>query len=710
MPSSLFSRSFRKYGQMLPKPFGLRLHEVVLPAFVVFVGLVLGPLLPFGGCQRSEEQDKQRPPSAQPTANESKILRLRNVGLAYLEAERHADAAKTFEELIQLIPEEPIVHANLGLIALRENKLEEAKAYLNKAAQLAPDDPDIALMRSQAAVYDGRDEIARKRLEHTVAKNPEHLRARWALLDVVRRGHAATGGDTALTHLNRLLELAPQNVVVRLALARELLERGEPQRASEHLSALDQMGIISSPQVQQFLDSAKDRIEEGQAGRARSLVIALNNVLKPSRAWQDSLIEVRGPPVPVADPIRSFLAYRVSEPDSGPRRLEVTYQDHGRALGLEDVEADLAVMVFSERAASPSIVAIVEDHVEVYRRGVDAHYRLTHRSPLEIQTAGSNTPISRILALDWNNDRRIDLVCGLADGSVRLCVQGEDGQWQSVPGEPLLAPSDRPTDFHILLPWDADQDGDLDVLVSREGVRAALLRNNGDGTFTEIARDLGIARDGDLAFIDASIADLDEDGDMDLVAVNADGTILHFDNRRSGSFLPTVLAISPKPVHAITAADFDNDGWFDLVFVTSDGSCYIAANQHGTGFDLRSVGTVPRPRKPGTTIQHLDFDNDGWLDFLIITDGRPHLFRNTGELAFSHTKAVLPPEHGVVKSVQVVDEDSDGDLDLFVKLPGRRYTLWDNHGANQHGWQQVQLEAIVQGGQRNNSFGIRWVH
>ncbi len=60
-----------------------------------------------------------------------------------------------------------------------------------------------------------------------MAKSPHHLRARWALVDLLRRDPSTAGGNAALTHLYTLLKDAPRNVVVCLALARELLERGE---------------------------------------------------------------------------------------------------------------------------------------------------------------------------------------------------------------------------------------------------------------------------------------------------------------------------------------------------------------------------------------------------------------------------------------------------------------------------------------------------
>ena len=210
---------------------------------------LLAALLIVCACERSPEPAAPTTSNGQAAQDQEtlKLVRRRNIGLAYLEAERYADAAAAFDELIQLIPEEPMVHANRGLIGLREGKLDEAKTHLETAGRLAPDDPSIALLRSVAAVYEGHDDLARTLLEHAVQKNPDQVRARWALVEVLKRSRSDAAAETLLTHLDTLLEYAPANVVVRLALARHLLEQGELEQASGHLAVLDDLGIASSP-------------------------------------------------------------------------------------------------------------------------------------------------------------------------------------------------------------------------------------------------------------------------------------------------------------------------------------------------------------------------------------------------------------------------------------------------------------------------------
>ena len=663
---------------------------------ILLLGSLLGLLVDAVGCARNDE------PRSGGTAGVQQLLRLRNLALAYLEAEQHDPAVEALDQLARLLPDEPMVHANRGLIALREGRIEDAKAHLEEAARLAPDHPDIAWLRALGAVYDADDQTARTVLEHAVEKNPDHRRARWALVELLRRDRRPESRDTALTHLQILLDQVPQNVIVRLALARQLLERGEGNAASGHLSALDQQQVAGSEQARQLLADARQHINDDDLDTARSLVIALDNVLKPSRAWQTSLAEVRGPPVTVADPVWEFVAERIQEPSIAPRAIEVGYRDIADTVGLDGLRAQRAALMPGGQITDRSIATVAGDEIAFYARGADGRYSPVRRLP----RPETSSPPTRLLVADWNNDRGLDLICGFADGSVYLWLRGADDQWHRA--DPLLEALDPPAACRLLLAWDADHDGDLDLLVGRQGIAPAVVRNNGDPGapgVTEIAAELGIARGGVSSLVDAAIADLDEDGDMDLVAVGADGAMIRYDNQRSGRFDVGHTSALPANAARVAAGDFDNDGWFDLAVLTTDGAVVVVANQQGLAFDLRSVAAVGPMESGAAAIKVLDFDNDGYLDLLVLASGQPHLLRNEGALVFGAAQEVLPPV-GDVRDLDVADHDGDGDLDLFVTFENGRLALWDNEGANGHDWQQVRLEAIVEGGQRNNAYGV----
>ena len=112
-----------------------------------------------------------------------------------------------------------------------------------------------------------------------------------------------------------------------------------------------------------------------------------------------------------------------------------------------------------------------------------------------------------------NNDRKLDVIGGTTKG--RVYVEG---------GATLLEENGTP--ISALTPWDADQDGDLDLLVTRG--ETFLLQNNGDETVTR--RKLNSP-----PLHSTHIIDLDEDGAVDVIGINEARNLVLLKNERSGN-------------------------------------------------------------------------------------------------------------------------------------------------------------------------------
>jgi hypothetical protein len=123
----------------------------------------------------------------------------------------------------------------------------------------------------------------------------------------------------------------------------------------------------------------------------------------------------------------------------------------------------------------------------------------------------------------------------------------------------------------IAAAWaDYDNDGFLDLFVCCEGQPNRLYRNRGNGTFEEVAARAGVAGDGTVCK-GAAWIDFDNDGYPDLFVTNLSGTAKLFRNNGNGTFtdVTTQMGIDgPKQGFSCWAWDFDNDGWPDI-FATS---------------------------------------------------------------------------------------------------------------------------------------------
>src|SRR5207249_9717142 len=90
-----------------------------------------------------------------------------------------------------------------------------------------------------------------------------------------------------------------------------------------------------------------------------------------------------------------------------------------------------------------------------------------------------------VLAVDWNNDFRTDLLFAGA-GGLRFFQQGDDGQFTDITAKTGLDPATLNADYFGAWAADVEMDGDLDLIVAPRAGPPVVLRNNGDGTFKVI--------------------------------------------------------------------------------------------------------------------------------------------------------------------------------------------------------------------------------
>jgi len=236
---------------------------------------------------------------------------------------------------------------------------------------------------------------------------------------------------------------------------------------------------------------------------------------------------------------------------------------------------------------------------------------------------------------------------------------------------------------------DFDQDGALDVMVSDWSLTGQLrvFRNAGDGTFTERTAEAGLA--GLVGGLNMLQADYNNDGWPDvfiprgawLGAVGRHPNSL-LRNNGDGTFTDVteeVGLLSLHPTQTATWLDFDGDGWLDL-FIGNESSsgrvhpCELYRNNGGTSFTecAKASGVAVVEFVKGVTSG--DYDNDGRPDlFLSVMGGMNMLLRNDGPAPDGagwrfHDEAERAGVRAPMNSFPTwfFDFDNDGWLDLFV--------------------------------------------
>ncbi len=359
-----------------------------------------------------------------------------------------------------------------------------------------------------------------------------------------------------------------------------------------------------------------------------------------------------------------------------------------------------------------------------------------------------------VAAGDYDNDGDLDLYVNNYGPNVLYRNNG-DGTFTDVTRAAGVADGDKVgAGTHFL---DMDGDGDLDLFVthylgftyenhrqrSSKGIPKyagpvdfppmpnGLFRNNGNGRFTEVSVDSGIAAHAGWG-MGGVCADYDGDGDTDIYSANDVYANFLFENDGTGKFeevgLMAGLAYDVQGDEqgsmGIDCADYDNDGKLDFYQTSYTRELAILYRNLGDGqfadvtlLTGAGAGTFA-PVTWGTGI--VDFDNDGHRDIFVATGHLQDNVERYDNTATASTRNVLLRNRGGGSFVDVSHEsgegmrlarrsrgvafddlDNDGDIDAVVLNARAEPTLLRNESSEPGHWLQVRLQGV-----RTNRDGV----
>ena len=251
-----------------------------------------------------------------------------------------------------------------------------------------------------------------------------------------------------------------------------------------------------------------------------------------------------------------------------------------------------------------------------------------------------------------------------------------------------------------------------------------LFHNNGDGTFTDVSKESGIANSLGKAW-GVVACDINNDGRMDLFVANDTVANFLFVNQGNGKFteIGTEAGVayssegSARSGMGVDAADYDGDGWMDLFLSNVDREMYsLYHNNRDNTFDdealVTGIGKTTRLMS-GWGLKFFDFDNDGNLD-LFLANGHPDdkvetrdndvqyaepllLFRNNGNGSarcfenVSGQAGSIFNQRFAARGLAIGDFDNDGAVDVLVAVNNDAPILLRNTAASGNHWLGVHL-------------------
>ncbi|MFT7517184.1 MAG: hypothetical protein ACI84O_000974 [Myxococcota bacterium] len=273
--------------------------------------------------------------------------------------------------------------------------------------------------------------------------------------------------------------------------------------------------------------------------------------------------------------------------------------------------------------------------------------------------------------------------------------------------------------------FDYDNDGDLDLfLTSAVGPGTALLpcelyRNEGNMNFTDMAAPAGITHGGD--FRHCGVADYDHDGYVDVMVGSFDSANLLYRNNGDGTFSEVASQAGvddPYRSFGATFEDFNNDGWADVFvpkyqFTGTTPSSLFINNQDGTFRDITASANMTVQGDMGHNTG--DINADGYPDIFIGT-GHPYLERlDLVKMMFPvlNSDAMAAREAGGYMGLTAIgrsrahgfafgDIDDDGDIDVYGNNggPSQISSSWGFNAfyyaqGNSSNWMKVLLEGVM---------------
>jgi tetratricopeptide (TPR) repeat protein len=379
-----------------------------------------------------------------------------------------------------------------------------------------------------------------------------------------------------------------------------------------------------------------------------------------------------------------------------------------------------------------------------YPSGVPAEYRISETAFHSTQNIGRFVDVARALGLnvvrgagglivdDFENNGRLDVVVSSQDSCDPLRYFHNNGNGTFSDWTERAGIGHQLGGLNIV-EADYNNDGCMDILVLRGGwefaQRKSLLRNNCDGTFTDVTDASGLGAT--VTSTQTAVwADIDNDGYLDLFIGNENSPSQLFHNKGDGTFEEIGHSAGVDRTaftKGVTAADYDQDGFVDFYVTNNNGVNFLYHNNGNKTFtEVARQAGVQAPAFSFST-WFFDYDNDGWSDLFVagymnsidealktyvrqpFNAETVKLYRNKHDGTFEDVTAKV----GLAKVFMPMgtnfgDVDDDGYLDIYLGMGSPSYTALLPHTLlrNDYGKSFVDITESSGTGELHKGHGI----
>ena len=579
---------------------------------------------------------------AKPNSRED-AYRANNIGVALLEQFKHKEAADAFRRALQLQPDLALARINLGIALFNVPDLPAAQKELQAASALAPSAPQPLYLLGLLAKTQNRPAEAIASFQKVLRIDPNDVGANVNLGQLYAQQRKY---PEAIAVLRTAIAAEPYNATALYNLGTSMMRGGQREEGQKVIAQFQELRERGTGTT-----LGTNYLEQGRYAEAIA-----------STGAEADLVDKRTPEVVFTDVTASVLP-AVDWPAT---------QDSGGAALLFDYDLD----------GDLDLLEVAGTRQRLARNDAGKFTDVTAQSgALAKQSSGAGFAA---IAGDYDNDNRPDLFVVRA-GTATLYHNDGNGSFSDVTAAAKIPPvsfNARSTAFA-----DIDHDGDLDILIAGEG--QLLLRNNGDRTFTDQTT---VAKLADKVAARAIVpTDFDNRRDIDLLIASTEKISL-WRNMRDGTFrdVATDVGLTTKGATTVAAGDINKDGFTDFYFSSGATGNFALSN----GKERFQITQAPAA---GDASQLFDYDNDGLLDLISIAQTGVKVLRNTGD-SWTDVSDTATQKLSTGNGTRVLasgDLDGDGDTDLVFGVPGGGLKIARNDGGNANNSLRVALAGKV---------------
>jgi len=690
----------------------LNLRFLVFAMFVIF------------GVIWSAAPSNHSPVSAQSSEQKSlnkreEAYRANNFGVAQLEQFNYKEGAEAFRRALVLDPQLKIAQINLAIALFNLQDIEVALAAAQTAGKNSPESPQPIYILGLIAKNQNRADDAVVAFKRVLAIDPNDVGANVNLGQIYASQRKYT---EAIAVFRTAIDVEPYNATALYNLATALLRnnaREEGQQLMTRFQTLRQSGAATSI-GQNYLEQGRYAEAIVSTGAENELVdktepkVTFNEI--PGGIKNKSSIALRNPIFFRPFQVKPQSKYQILRAFEGGETL-IDFDGDGN-LDLARIDNTLTNFQKTSRETSSAKTSC---KISLYRN-VGGKFTDVSNSSGDLAIPFGSIGTS-LIAGDFDNDNLPDIFL-VGYKELRLYRNEGKGKFKDVseqaklPKYPYLSISSAFVD--------ADHDGDLDVFIAGftdiddarsevndfvfpneyQGVPNLLLRNNGDGTFSDVSDSAKInqskGNEGKAAFESKSVAvvplDYDNRRDIDLLILNHQGKPNLLRNLRDGSFKDVAGEVNLNiggNWSCLAVGDFNKDNFVDFFFGKVKGwssgeAKGILAISDGNGKFV--IKDAPKGTENATASQFLDYDNDGLLDLIVSTSKGLFISRNLGSEFAEATAKPFKQSASFANSTKILsaDLDNDGDLDLLINRHFLR-----NDGGNVNNSKILRLQGRV---------------